>query len=137
MFRPSPASALEDGADALAAGGAHGYEGAAAAALREELRGRGEDARAGGGKRVAGGKGAARDVEPRRIDGAEGRGQVETRAAEVLVLPGPERGRHLRGERLVDLVEVEVLERQPRALQHARHGIYRRHQESFRVIAAL
>ena len=55
-------------------------------------------------------------------------------AAEILlavgrVLEGLERGQHLRGERLVDLVEVEVLQLELRALEHARDGDGRRHQQ--------
>ena len=45
------------------------------------------------------------------VDRAQRRLEAEPLAAEHRVLPGLQRAQHLRGERLVDLVEVEVLER--------------------------
>ena len=54
-----------------------------------------------------------------------------TRLAVAGILPGLERAEHLRGERLVDLVEVEVLQLEPGAVEHARDGDRRRHQQSF------
>src|SRR5688572_32128145 len=52
--------------------------------------------RAGGGERVAGRERGAVHVELRAVD-----------RAEAALLPGREGGEHLRGERLVDLVEVD------------------------------
>ena len=49
------------------------------------------------------------------VDRAQRRVEAEALLAEDRVLPRRERGQHLRGERLVDLVEVEVLERQAAA----------------------
>ena len=51
--------------------------------------------------------------------------------AEVLGFPGLQRAQHLRGERLVDLVDVEVLQLEPGAVEHARHRVGRRHQHAF------
>ena len=44
-------------------------------------------------------------------------------------LPRLQRREHLRGERLVDLVEVEVLQRQAGALEQPRDGVHGRHQQ--------
>ena len=52
-----------------------------------------------------------------RSIGAERLVEPEALLAEHRVLPGLERRQHLRGERLVDLVEVEVLQREPLALR--------------------
>ena len=49
---------------------------------------------------------------------AERRVPAELRLAVVRILPGLQRAQHLRGERFVDLVEVEVLQLQPGALEH-------------------
>ena len=99
--------------------------------LVQQLRGVGHDAGAGGGERVGGGKGRALDVQLRPIDGAERRVEAELLLAERRVFPGGQRREHLAGEGLVDLVEVEVLQRQAIALQHARHGVGRCHQQAF------
>ena len=45
------------------------------------------------------------------------------------VFPGLQRAQHLRGEGLVDLVEVEVLQREAGAVEHLRDGDGRRHQQ--------
>ncbi len=45
-------------------------------------------------------------------------------------LPSGQRREHLTGKGLVDLVEVEVLQRQAVALQHARDGVCRRHEQA-------
>ena len=65
----------------------------------------------------------ARSMEP------SGSSRPEMRLAVVRVLPGLQRRQHLRGERLVDLVEVEVLQLEPGALEHARDRDRRRHQQ--------
>ncbi len=49
----------------------------------------------------------------------------------VLVFPCTQRAEHLRGEGFVDLVEVEVLQRESGLLEHARHGHGRRHEQAF------
>ena len=49
---------------------------------------------------------------------------------EPVLLPRGERRQHLRGERLVDLVEVEVLQRQAGLLEQPRHGVHGRHQQA-------
>ena len=70
-----------------------------------------EDARAGRRERMAR---TARleplHVELGTVDRAERRIAAEEHLAVVRVLPGLQRRQHLRGERLVDLVEVEVLQ---------------------------
>src|SRR5262245_53053702 len=105
--------AFQDGGDAHAARGADGDEPAAAAALGEDLGERRDDARAGRGERVADRDRAAAHVEPRAVDRAERLREPEPLAAELRRLPGLQRAQHLRSERLVDLVEVEVLEPYP------------------------
>ena len=52
----------------------------------------------------------------------------------VRVLPGLHRGEHRGGERLVDLVEVEVLQAQAVAGQHHRHRVDRRHQQALAAV---
>src|ERR671910_2565055 len=94
-----------------AAGGADRDQPAAGATLGEQLAERRDDARAGRRERMADRDRTALDVELRAVDGAEGAGEPEPLAAEFLRLPGLERAEHLRGEGLVDLVEVEVLQR--------------------------
>src|SRR5688572_31517432 len=42
--------------------------------------------------------------------------------------------RSLRGERLVDLVEVELLQLDPRALEHPRHRVGRCHQQPLSAV---
>ena len=53
------------------------------------------------------------------------------------VLPGGQRGQHGDGEGLVDLVEVEVLQRQLVAGQQARHGVHRCHQQAVGLAVAV
>ena len=48
----------------------------------------------------------------------------------LLRLPRFQRRERLRGERFVDLVEVEVLEREVRFGEHRRHGVRGRHQQA-------
>ena len=67
------------------------------------------------------------------IDAAQRRVQAEAGLAVVLALPRAQRAQHLRGEGFVDLVEVEVLQRQAVALEHLRHRDGRRHQQAFAV----
>ncbi len=56
---------------------------------------------------------------------AQRRVAVQAVAAVLRRFPGLQRAQHLRGEGLVDLVEVEVLQRQVRILQHRRDRIGR------------
>ncbi len=69
------------------------------------------------------------DVQLVAVDRAQRPVEAEVRLAELSVFPGSERGEHLRGERLVDLEEVEVVERQARAGEHLRDGVDRGHQQ--------
>src|SRR5699024_2049434 len=107
------ASALQDSGDALTAGCADGDQTTSGTVLGQQFRQRGGDPTAGGGERVPGSDGRAVHVQFRLVD----RTRFLVAAAPVLgelgVLPGFQRGQHLRGERLVDLVEVEVLQGQP------------------------
>ncbi len=59
-----------------------------------------------------------------------GASRPEALLAEDRVLPRLERAEHLGGERLVDLVEIEVLEGQAVSLEHPRHRVGGRHQEA-------
>src|SRR3954447_25839516 len=121
---------LEHGDDALAARRADAHDAAPAAALVQRLGEAADDAPARGGERVAGGEGAAVDVELVDIDLAERLVAAEALAAEHRVGPRLERAEHLRGERLVDLVEVELRQAQPGAREHPRHRVHRRHQQT-------
>ena len=58
----------------------------------------------------------------------------EPLAAEGLVLPGLQRAEHLGREGLVDLVEVEVLQREAGAVEHARHRVGGRHQQALALV---
>src|SRR4051812_15276780 len=99
-------SGLEDGDDALAAGGADRDQPPLARARLVQLLGElGDDAAAGGGERVSGRQRRAVDVELGPVDRAQRGGQPELGLAEVSVLPGLQRGEHRGGEGLVDLVE--------------------------------
>ncbi len=77
---------------------------------------------------------AAMDVEPFAVDRAERLVEPEPLAAEDRVLPGLERAQDLGGERLMDLVEVELLQRHPGPREHLRHRVGRRHQQSFALV---
>ena len=81
-------------------------------------------------ERVSGAKRAAVHVEPLAVDRANGLLETQAVAAEHRVLPGLQRAQHLGGERLVDLVEVEVLQREPRPREHRRHCVRGRHQQA-------
>ena len=85
----------------------------ALASAGEDLGERAEDARAGGGEGMAEGDAAALHVEPGAVDAAERRRQAQHVAAVFRRLPRLERAQQLRRERLVDLVVVEVLQREP------------------------
>ena len=69
-----------------------------------------------------------RSIEPSGLLAAELLG------AEALVLPGLQRAEHLRGEGLVDLVVVEVLQGQAGAVEHPRHRVGGRHQQAFALV---
>ena len=60
------------------------------------------------------------------------RAALERRAAIVVGLPCRERAQNLRGEGFVNLVDVEVLQRDAGAIEHRRHGVGRRHQQALR-----
>src|SRR5829696_9094559 len=82
-------SGLEDGDDALAAGGADRDEPALARArLVQRLRQLGDDPAAGRGERVPGRQRRAVDVELRPVDRPQRGVEAELGLAEVLVLPG-------------------------------------------------
>jgi hypothetical protein len=72
----------------------------------------GDEPPAGGAERMAGAERAAADVDLLAVDRPSG---VEPEALFAVdrVLPRLQRAQHLRGERLVDLVDVEVLQLQP------------------------
>ncbi len=99
-------------------------------ALREELGRRRDDAPAGRGERVARSERGAVDVEPRAVDRAERAVEPELGAAVLVVLPGLEGREHGGRERLVDLVEVEVAEREPVAREQARDGVRGGHEQA-------
>ena len=101
-------SCLEDRDDALAGGGADADHAAAGAALVQRLGQARDDPPAGRGEGVPGRERAAVDVQPLAVDRAERRLAPEALAAEDRVFPGAQRAQDLGGERLVDLVEVEV-----------------------------
>ncbi len=94
------------------------------------LASRGDDPPAGCGERVAGRERAAVDVELGAVDRAERGVEAEPLLAEDRVLPGLQRAQHLGGERLVDLVEVEVAEPEAVALEHPRHRVGGGHQQA-------
>ena len=100
---------------------------------REEL-GDVDDPAAGRGERVARRERGTVHVEPGAVDRTERRVEAEALLAEHRVLPGLQRGEHLRGERLVDLVEVEVLQGQPLALEHPRDGVGGGHQQPLAAV---
>src|SRR5699024_8019197 len=110
---PTPASqqvgvsALQDGGDALSACRADGDQTTAGAVLGQQLRQCGGDPATGGGERVSRSNGRTVHVQPRSVDRTGCLVEAEPVLGEIAVLPGLQRGQHLRGERLVDLVEVE------------------------------
>ena len=84
------------------------------AALVQRLGQRGDDPPAGRGERVPGGQRAAVDVELVRSISPSGVVAAEPLACEHRVPPRLQRREHLRRERLVDLVQVEVGEARAR-----------------------
>src|SRR3954471_19885 len=122
-------SGLQDRNDALPTGSADGDEAAPATGLLELLGQRSHDAPTGGGEGVSGCQRGAVDVQLAAVDGAEGLVEAEARLAEVWILPRLERCEHGRGESLVNLIEVEVLQAQTVSLEETRHGIRRRDEQ--------
>src|SRR5699024_5505054 len=130
-------SALDDRGDALAAGGAEGDERAARPLLLQQLGGGGQDAAAGRGAPLAGRPRRAVDGERGPVDRAQGLVQAEALGAVLVGLPPGERGQDLRGEGLVDLVEVEVLQGEPVALEQPRHRVGGGHEQPVRGAAVM
>src|SRR5579863_6645949 len=123
-------STLENGRNTHAAGGADRDQSALGPGFIENFRERGDDARAGRGEWVTDRKAASLHVEFGPIDGAEGSRQSQVVAAEYGIGPGLERAQYLPRESLVDLVEIEILERKVRVTQHPGHGVGRRHEQA-------
>src|SRR5437764_3859584 len=98
--------AFDDHGHALAAADAHALEPIAGAGVLETVEERGHDPRASHAERVTEGDRAAVRVE------------LLPRDAE---LSG--RRHHLRGERLIDLDQVDVVDRQPRASERLPAGL--------------
>src|SRR2546422_11525245 len=124
-------SALEDRRDSHPACSADRDQPAARAAVGELLREPGDDARAGGAERMADGDAAALRVHLAAVDRAQRLRAFEASTAVLLRFPGLQRAEHLRGEGLVDLVDVEVLQSDAGALEHLRHRVGRGHQHAF------
>ena len=70
------------------------------------------------------------DVQLGAVDGTQGAVQTEPLLAVVIGLPRLQVRQHHRGERLVDLIEIEVLQTQPVAGQQPGHRVGRRHQQA-------
>jgi len=68
---------------------------------------------------------AAVDVQFVFVQGAESAVEPELLAAILLVLPRGEAAEHLRGERLVDLPGVDIIQTQAVALEDRRRGVHR------------
>jgi hypothetical protein len=79
---------------------------------------------------VAGGQRRSVDVEPGPVDHPERGVQAEPFLGELRRLPGRQGRQHLRRERLVDLVVVEILQGQAAAGQHPGHRVRRGHQQA-------
>src|ERR1700751_2068443 len=130
-LRSLMASTLHYRGHAHAASRTHGDEPALGVAIAgQQLRQSRDDARAGRGKGMTEGDAATLNVDLGTIDAAEGGRQSQHLATVVRRLPRLERTQHLRCERLVDLVVVEVLERDAGIAQHGRHGIGGCHEQS-------
>ena len=71
------------------------------------------DAIAAGADRMAEPDRAAVDIELVALDRAGGPVEMQHLAAERVVLPGRQAGQHLRGERLVELPQLDIVEREP------------------------
>ena len=95
----------------------------------QQLGQRGDDPAAGRGERVAGGQRRAGDVQPAAVDLAERLGEAQPVPAEHRIGPGLQRGQHGGRERLVDLVEVEVLQGELVPFQQPGQRVHRRHQQ--------
>ena len=122
--------ALEDRSHTLPAGGADRNQRPLLHLRRQFLGREAENAGAGGRERVPVGQARALPVELGAIDRSHRRIAAKHRPAVVRVLPRPERAEHLRRERLVDFVEIEVLQCQAGAGQHAADRNGRRHQKA-------
>src|SRR3954471_1001422 len=109
---------LEDRRDTHAASGADGDQAAARTLLLEHLRQRGDDARTGRREGMTRRETGAVDVELRRIDRSQRAIEAQPVAAIVFGFPCTQRAEHLRGKRLVDFVEVEILQGQAGLLEH-------------------
>src|SRR5690349_21326681 len=125
---------LEHGDDPLAAGRADAHDAAPGAALVQRLGETADDAPAGRGERVAGGEPTAVDVEPVDVDLAERLVAAEALAAEHRIGPRLQRAEDLRGERLVDLIELEVGQREAGAVEHARHRVDGCHEQPLAAV---
>src|SRR5271170_5619561 len=129
---------LQNGGGAEAAGRAHGHQSPCApagllAVLCQLLRCSQENAGAGGAEWMAQSDRTAVHVEPCAVDGAERPAAPQRAAAVALVLPGCQCAKHLAAEGFVDFIEVKILEGQAVAIEQPRYGIYRRHEQPFRV----
>src|SRR5256886_17264709 len=114
---------FEDRRDSHSAGCADRNEPPARAAVGELLREPGDDARAGGAERMADGDAAALRVHLAAVDRAQRLRALDPGAAAIPGFPGLQRAEHLRGEGLVDLVDVELLQPDAGALEHLRHRV--------------
>src|SRR6202142_2991590 len=104
-------SALNDRRDAHAAGRANRDEAALAVGFVERLCERRENSSSARRKRMAKCEASAIDIELCPVDRAERRALPELVAAKRAVFPSSESAQHLAGERLVNLVEIELLQR--------------------------
>src|SRR5882757_6075012 len=134
ITRSSTPSTLENGRDTHAARGADRDQSALGPIFIENLGERGDDAGAGRGEGMADRKTASLHVEFGPIDGTERTRQSQLIAAENRIGPGLEGAEHLSGESLVDLVEIEVLQRKLRVAQHPGYGIGRRHEQALLLV---
>src|SRR5439155_14126651 len=100
------------------------------AALGKLLGERTDDARASRRKRVSQRNAAALWIELGPIDAAERRGALQLRAAIFRRLPGLERAEHLGCKRFVNFVDIEILQRDTGAVEHRRHGVSGRHEQT-------
>src|SRR5947207_2478791 len=124
----------QDRGDALAAGRADRDEPAPAALLGEELGQRGHDPPAGRRERVTSGERRTVHVELRPVDRPQWSVEAEPALGERRVLPGLERRQYLRRKRLVNLVEVEVWQRQPGSGEQPGYRVHRRGEQSLTAV---
>ncbi len=110
--RPFPSHRLDQHGAALAAADALGGDTLLDAEPLHRIDEVEHDAVAARPDRMTEPDGAAVDVELVAIDAADGAIDPEHLLAEGLVLPGSETGEHLRRERLVQLPESDIVERQ-------------------------